>query len=277
MNNSKIISDIQSGINRNAALTLLYENNTGLIGLCVRPYKSRPDYEDIQQEAFIALVNASQEYDEAAGSSFASYAIKRIKWHLIRYTESQTAAHIPQNMIEDMTRYRQLAAGGLNDGQIIYRLGINRARLNEIKKAIASEKSASLYMKYGDDENLTLMDTIRDDRDDMTEIENKIDQDHARRIIEAALKKIPEYPARITRLVYFSDMSIKEISEELGLSYSRAARYKTAALKDLKRVNELRELYNDTYGSRIYKGSYSRYMHTFTSITEYEAIRHIMA
>ena len=66
MDNLQIILSVQSASNSHEikeGLTLLYENNSGLIGYCVRPYTTRPDYEDIRQEAFIALAQAAKDFD----------------------------------------------------------------------------------------------------------------------------------------------------------------------------------------------------------------------
>lgn len=277
MNNSQIISDIQTGNNKKTALTLLYENNSGLIGYCVKPYISRPDYEDIRQEAFIALATAAQDYIPTSENTFAGYAVKRIKWHLCRYFSHQTAAHIPQHTLDYVLKYKQLKDKGVkNDAEICNRLHISKEKLEEIRKAEQSQTSNSLYTPIGTDGDITLADTITDDRDEITRIEEDTDRDRIRQTINAALDRISGHPAAITRLIYFRNMSINDICKRYNIPYSTATTYKAKALRELRKIKELRDFYDSYYNSKIYHDSLSHFKNTFTSIVEETAIKSIL-
>lgn len=274
MENTQIISAVQSGINTKEALTRLYEDNSGLIGYCVRQYYTRPDYEDIRQEAFIALVNAAKEYDTAAGATFSTYAIQHIKWHLYRYFTNQTAAYIPQYVLDDVVRYKQItAAGNRTDTEICHILKINRKRLNDIRKAIQAETGTSIYSHIGNDEGLTLAETIPDDRDDIITVEESTDRERIRQTINAALDRIDPQPAMITRLVYLHNATVKDICKRYNIPYSTAQTYRLRALRELRKVKELKDFYTDYYDSTIYHDSYSHYKNTFSSVVELTAMR----
>jgi RNA polymerase sigma factor (sigma-70 family) len=277
MDNLQIISAIQSGNDTKRALTLLYENNNGLIGYCVKPYIFRPDYEDIRQEAFIALAQAAKDFDPTGPATFAGYAVKRIKWHLYRYFTHQTAAYIPQNINDDIQRYRQLKDTGItNDADICYRLNISREKLEEIRKAEQAQTSKSLFAPIGTDSDMTLADTITDDRDEITRIEEDTDRDRIRQTINAALDKIAGRPAKITRLVYFRNMSMSDICKRYNIPYSTATTYKAKALRELRKVKELRDFYDSYYDSKVYHDSLRHFNYTFSSIVEETAIKSIL-
>lgn len=274
MDTQRIITEIQTGQDVKKNLTLIYQNNGGLIGYATRQFASRPDYEDIKQEGFIALANACKEYDPEKGT-FASYAINRIKWHVFRYVMNQTAAHIPQHILDDVIRYKQItAAGDKSDIELCHMLKINRHRLDEIKKAIASEKSTSLFAHIGNDEGLTLAETIQDERDDITRIEETADRERIRQETDAALDKIPDVLADITRLIYYHNMSIKDVCKRYNIPYSTATTYKARAFRQLRKSKELKQLYDDLYDdSNIYHDSLSHFRYTFSSVTELTAMR----
>ena len=273
MDTQRIISEIQTGQDVKNNLTMIYQNNGGLIGYATRQFASRPDYEDIKQEGFIAFANACKEYDPEKGI-FASYAINRIKWHVFRYVMNQTAAHIPQHILDDVMRYKQItAAGDRTDTEICHILKISRKRLNDIRKAIQAETGTSIYSHIGNDEGLTLEETIPDDRDDITTVEESTDRERIRQTINAALDLIDPQPTMITRLVYLHNATVKDICKRYNIPYSTAQTYRLRALRELRKVKELKDFYTDYYDSTIYHDSLSHFRYTFSSVTELTAMR----
>lgn len=273
MDNETIIEQIQAGKDTKQNLTLIYKNNGGLIGLCTRPYRTRQDIDDIEQEAFIALADACKDYNPDKGT-FAHYAIKRIKWHLIRYTSNQNAAHIPQGMIEDIQKYKQItAAGSLTDIEICQRLKITPKQLEDIRRAITSQRAVSIYTPIDESEKITLEDTISDDHDDIAAIDTHIDNEILRDNLNKALEDIKPAPAAIARMIYFDNMTVAEVSRRCNISYSKTAVLKNNALKSLRYHKTLRSLYYNGDQSRFYRGSLTSFKNTYTSVTEREAIK----
>ena len=68
----------------------IFEENTGLIGHCMRYFKIHPqDRDAVNQEASIALINAIREYDSTKNGKFSSYACNRIRWAISDYFVKQ--------------------------------------------------------------------------------------------------------------------------------------------------------------------------------------------
>ncbi len=255
------------------AFSDLYEACRPLIGFCVNKYRTRPDFDDLEQEAFIALANAAMEYDPEAGTSFIGYAITRIKWHIYRYFNSQNPVRLPSNLTEDLNRYRKLKqADNLTDIQICASMNIDRKRLTEIRKAEEARKSVSIYSPVGED--ITLADTIPAKADSISEAEEELTREYVRQEIEKALDSLEPDRAEILRLNYFHDMTMPEISEEKGIPYRAVANAKQKAFRDLRRMRELQEVFWQTYGkSIIYHDGLHHFLATLGSRVEEEAIR----
>ena len=68
----------------------IFEENTGLIGHCMKYFKINPqDRDAINQEGAIALINAIREYDSTKNGKFSSYACNRIRWAISDYFVKQ--------------------------------------------------------------------------------------------------------------------------------------------------------------------------------------------
>ena len=83
----------------------IFEENTGLIGHCMRYFKIHPQDRDVvNQEAAIALINAIREYDSTKNGKFSTYACNRIRWAISDYFVKQGEQFSVKLTIKD-TRY----------------------------------------------------------------------------------------------------------------------------------------------------------------------------
>lgn len=64
---------------------ILFRGNTGIVFHELRYYKKDSEYDDLRQEAFIALLKAIENYDYKTMKSFYSYAKKCILYTIIQY------------------------------------------------------------------------------------------------------------------------------------------------------------------------------------------------
>ena len=83
---------------------------------------------------------------------------------------------------------------------------------------------------------------------------------------------MPHDRAEAVRGVYYHGRTLREQAEVEGVSLEAIRQRSRAGLRALRRNQGLRA-YHESIISRAYRGSLSSFRHTFTSSTEYAALR----
>lgn len=80
-------------------LSILYEQNKGLIRKIAARYSFADDMEDLRQQGYIGLQTAAEGFDPEAGAMFATYAAICIKAEICRYlTGKGNAVRLPDSL-----------------------------------------------------------------------------------------------------------------------------------------------------------------------------------
>ena len=83
MHNEELVQQIQDGTDRKKNLTLLWEQNQGIINMIVHQLTSLQSYEegfeDAKQQSFFGLLEAVNGYNPKFGAKFFTYAEGKIK------------------------------------------------------------------------------------------------------------------------------------------------------------------------------------------------------
>lgn len=277
MDNERIVSLIQAGKDPKGNTEKLYRLNTGLIGLCLRPYKARRDIDDLEQEAYIAFHEAIYHYDPDKGASFSSYAVHCIRWRLYRVSFTDRALQIPESLLSDIIKYEALTrSNGGNrpaDTLACNALGISEKRLKRILKTIDTLNVLSLSSPVSNLSDTTLVDTIPDSRNDIEALEDQIDRERLSLTLWESVDRLKEDQESIIRLIYADGVTLKEAGTRLNMPYNTAADLKAKALRRLRSEKRLRDLYTATNTGLYYRGGLRKFLRSGESVTEYAAIR----
>ena len=124
-------------------------------------------------------------------------------------------------------------------------LGIHNAeRIN--RKPLDNAASLDAALPGSDeDKELSLHDVIEDNtaQEAFESLLDDIADEHARKIIEAALNKLEERERKIIVLYFFKGSSLVNIGQELNTSTERARQLKAKAIKKLRTNTQLKVLY----------------------------------
>ncbi len=195
--------------------------------------------EDIISYGTIGLIQAVDRFDPSVGVKFETYAIQRIRGSILDAIRSL------RQMSRDATRRaRELehaydaliqALGRMPDNQeVAAHLGVT---LDEFQSLLAeaSLTLVSLDTPLGeavDGERPSLIDQLADEgaRDVPAEVERQ----QLYRALVRAIQDLPERDRLVINLYYYEDLTLKEISQVLGVSTSRVSQLHAAAVFKLR-------------------------------------------
>jgi len=195
--------------------------------------------EDILSYGTIGLIQAVDRFDPAQGVKFETYAIRRIKGSIIDAIRSLHPLSRDTNRrareIERAYDELTLTFGRTpEDGEVAEHLGLTipefRRQLMETGTTIVSLDTP--LGDAGDEERTSLVDQITDD--DQTDVSDQVERADLRVRLVHAIKNLAERDRTLISLYYYEELTLKEISEVLGVSTSRVSQLHAAAVYKLR-------------------------------------------
>ena len=284
LTNEELVLRIQRGEDVNDNLQQLYDQNTGLIyKKYVRQYLTEPEEfdplkEDLMQEAFLGLWEATKRYKSEAGCKFMSYAGFWIRQRISRYCKSCCQSkRIPEYYLQQIRSYQSFIKTYRNEHQeypateqISEALCISREKVEELQRIIVEADALSLEEAVpGTD--LTVVDTIPDDTDIGEQAAAAADREALWKIVDSL-----DYQKRtVIRLHFYDDHDLTKISKRLGMSIQNVSRIKKDAIRILRKKEAIRNLAMDYGYSGAYKGSLQSFRNSGMSCVERIALKNV--
>lgn len=191
-----------------------------------RNYNGIFEREDIVNIGVIGLIDAIEKYDPGRNASFDTYARWRIKGTI--FDELRASGRIARSKMDKVNRlYEAIAfleqqlSRRPTDTELSDYLRISFAQLNEIYSAIHFLSSFSLENTVfsNADQEFTLMDMLEDHRSEQPE--DRLVQGEEQRLLQYAIEQLKEREQIVLNLIYFEELSVKEVAEIMGVSSSR--------------------------------------------------------
>lgn len=282
MDNETLVQNIQAGIDTEKNLLTLWNNNSGFIHLLIVPFSKKYEYDDLEQECFLALYDAIKNY-RVNESSFLTYYSIWAKNRLYAYAESCSGMYIPRNMQYNIRRYNKITQEYLTEynrkpTKIEYRLllKVSDTELDSIIKASGKQTIQSIDKEYSsaDGDTYTLLDTIPDSVDHYEDVLNQVNNEQLADVLSEALASINPIQAESIKYRYYNNKTYKEIGSILGLTPNVVRLKISDGMRNIRKSkysNQLRD-YIDIQYNYAYKGGLSRFKTSFTSTTEYSAL-----
>jgi len=186
-----------------------------------------PDSVDVDDLIAIAteeLIKVSRRYDPKQNNNFWGYAKQRIRGGILDYLRSLDIVSrgnrkIIKDIDKEIKNYYNQYEREPTDEYLAEKLNLPLKKIKEAK--IASE----IYNVMPIDDQLKIFENI----------DKKVEEEELIVIIKAILKTLPKREQTIIQLYYFEEMSLKEISEILGITESRISqihRYVIQKIRD---------------------------------------------
>lgn len=250
--NELIVQQIQAGEgDREKLLERLWTENIRLIrkiiykltGLDRNKWSDRQDFEDLEQQAFIGIMEAIANYDRSRDVKFFSFAQAYIRKSIYRYYDrSGQTLRIPVYMRKRIRQYlaeKERLGGSVGtaaDGLIQERLGWSDNALRETLLTIQKMDMQRLdsYLNEGDKKSTTLLELLSGEEDtSKTAISGTYNAD-LHNLLFAAMRCLTETERRIIICRHFQGMNDSQIAKVMECTRQNVGQHRISAYKKMR-------------------------------------------
>ncbi|MGA7271588.1 MAG: sigma-70 family RNA polymerase sigma factor [Acidimicrobiia bacterium] len=216
----------------------IFTRYADLAGSISRRFRRSAERADLEQVAYMALVGAIDRFDPTRGVKFSTYASKTISGELKRHLrDTAWSIKVPRGLKEKVlrvTRIRESLRQELGRAPTMAELAeaadLSEEQVNEALGAGQAFGASSLDAPMGEDESLSLIDTIDVDYGEV-DTESWL-------TIQPVLEELSERDREVLRLRFFEDMSQTEIADILGVSQMQVSRILSSIFDYIRRQVE---------------------------------------
>ena len=173
------------------------------------------DVDNLESAGILGLVEASHQFDPELGTSFRTFAYRRV-WGAI-IDELRRNSPLPQKLLDHIAKVRH-AQESIEPPITVERLAAKcDLSLEEVEKSLVAMRLTRPTPLS--DQTLAIL------CDPSTETaSNSIELDEAKQLLADCIEKLPDQQRTVLTLYYGEDLRMKEIGRVLNLSESRISR-----------------------------------------------------
>lgn len=258
--NESIVRQIQEGQgNRNELLEKLWTDNIKLVrkiiheitGLEHGKWSDRQEFEDLEQQAFLGILDSIPRYDSEKGIKFLSFAYHYIRKSILRfYDRSGQAMRLPGYMRSHIRAYlrekerQRTEKEPATDESIRKALGMSGRTFQTVIKAIQKLEMQRLdsYLNENDKESGTILDMIASNE---STSETAIISTHDRELrdlMRIVIQTLPETERMVIMARYYQGHSLRYIAQGMNCSTQYVSQLSTSAYKRIRTGKYAKEL-----------------------------------
>lgn len=282
MTNEQLVERIQSGDHVAENMLQLWEQNCNFIKMMASQYRGQEEPEDLQQEGYIGLCRAVDDYDPASGVPFINYAALWIRQGMVRYIENcGSVVRVPVHARKKLREYNRLSDAYQketgrkpSDRQMRRYFGEVQCDTIEYAKRVHGARLGSLDAPVSEEDGETMLcDLVAGAEDTEATVLDEVQQQELEMVIWPVVDTLTERQADAIRLRYREGMTWAEAGRCMGISLNAVREHEKNALRELRwpsRARLLRPfLYYDEIHNRGMQGTgVARFNQSWTSATE---------
>ena len=253
MNNEELVLRIQQGEDVKKNMEKLYDQNYYLLRKTAKKYSnidSMTDIDDLMQELYIPLYEATISYKADNGATFISYALVCISRHLKKYLDDVgRVIRVPVHTQEKVYKYNQVSSYFMRthnrkptDQEFRAYLELTQKQLDSLKRSMGIMSVSSTEDKILED--IKIDDMIADHTADMELIEDKIDHERLTTSLWAAVGEAvsDSDDFQVIEDRYIHGCTLEECGKALGIDKAKARTRENRAIRQLRNSDKVREI-----------------------------------
>lgn len=286
--NEQIVAGIKAGENPAAGMLELYKQNKGMIYQVAKKYSGYAEMDDLMQEGYLALCDAVEHYNSEHDALFMTYAGYWLNQRMQRYIDNCChSVRFPVGVQTDIRKYEKIVKEYWreynrepSERELCRRLYVSREKLLDIRKNAKIARIRSLSEPIGgEDEDITLGDSVASDQNIEEDICKELDYEIMQKALWNTVDDLPEQQAAVIRMRYQERMTLKETGQQLGATTERARTIESSAFRKL-RIPSKCEGFKDYFEQYISAGPIHHvgvrsFQDTWLSTVEREVFRHM--
>ena len=244
MDNEELVTAIRNGADRKSNMERLYLQNRAIMFKTARRYAAFADIDDLMQEAYIALDNAVNMYDNTCGAKFTTYLVYHLKGTFFRFIGQNTGVCMSVRDFERLTKYKRIAASGISDAEICAAMHINQQQLHTLKRMYSEISCLSLNECYGntDDPEMCLQDIVPSGENIEEDCIDNITKEQAARELWNEVEQLDEQQAQVIKARYKYRNTRSTAAANIGVNSYKVQRLEMEAIAALRKRQKLLEL-----------------------------------
>jgi RNA polymerase sigma factor for flagellar operon FliA len=194
------------------------------------------DLGDLVQDGVLGLIDAAKRFDEGRGIKFETFAERRVRGAMIdalrRDAWPRGVRRVRRELEAARESLRRELGGEPTLADLAKRVGSDEARLERTIVRISTIESTSPIANADGADNASLPAALIPSEPPAPDV--LFEQVEARDRVRAAMAKLPPRERHIIRLYYFSEATMKQIGEAIGVNESRVSQLHARAMQRLR-------------------------------------------
>lgn len=233
MTNEQLVLRIQAGENIAGNMVQLWEQTKDFISQQARRYRGAAELEDLEQEGFLGLCRAVDNYVPSQEAKFLTYAAFWIKQGMVRYIhDNGSTIRIPSGRLENVRKYqnaledfRKKYGYEPSEEEISRFYGISVKNIKKLSEAAQMQQTGSLDLCLADDSDTTVGDTVPDPVDLERSILDDMQQKQLRETLWPLVDDLPGDGPAVIRYRYYDCLTREETGNRLGILIGNRPEY----------------------------------------------------
>lgn len=191
--------------------------------------------DDLYSAGVIGLIEAVERYDASRGVSFTTFAELRVRGAILDNLRSldwasRSTRRRSREIQETYSQIEQAEGRTATEEEVAEKMNISLAELRESMQDLRALKVTDLDER-DEETGLSALDTVCDTAESPLE---QLVENQNRKLLTAAIDKLPERERQVVALYYVEELTMKEIGKVLNITESRVSQLRTQAIVRLR-------------------------------------------